>query len=78
MDESIKRKLTSRKFWIAVAGFVTALLTAFHVADGSIAQIVAIIMAFADIVIYVFAESYVDAQHTNDFYYINEVDNDKD
>lgn len=63
MNESIKRKLTSRKFWIAVAGFITAILIACNVDKGSIAQVTAIIMAFADIIVYVFAESYVDGQH---------------
>ena len=63
MNENIKRKLTSRKFWIAVAGFITAILAACNVDEGSVAQVTAIIMAFADIIVYVFAESYVDAQH---------------
>lgn len=63
MNENIKRKLTSRKFWIAVAGFITAILVACNVDDNSIAQVTAIIMAFADIIVYVFAESYVDGQH---------------
>ena len=29
--ETIIRKITSRKFWIALVAFVTALLTAFNV-----------------------------------------------
>lgn len=66
MNENFKRKLTSRKFWLAVTAFITAILTAFHVEEGSIAQVVAIVMAFADIITYVFAESYVDAQHKGD------------
>lgn len=63
MSESIKRKLTSRKFWIAVTGFITAILVAFNVSENSIAQVSAIIMAFADIIVYVFSEAYVDGQH---------------
>lgn len=55
-----KRKLTSRKFWVAVCGFVTALLTAFNV--GSEAEkITAVIMAFATLIGYVLAEGLVDA-----------------
>lgn len=63
MSEQIKKKLTSRKFWIAVAGFITAILVAWNVDDNSIGQVTAIIMGFADIIVYVFAESYVDGQH---------------
>ena len=44
--ETIIRKITSRKFWIALVAFVTALLTAFNVPDASAAQITSIIMAF--------------------------------
>lgn len=66
MKQNIIRKLTSRKFWLAVVAFIVAILTAFNVEEGSIAQVTAIIMAFADIIIYVFAESYVDSQHVGD------------
>ena len=33
----IIRKLTSRKFWIAVVGFITPLLLAFGVAESDVA-----------------------------------------
>ena len=32
--EDIIRKLTSRKFWVALIGFITALLVAFNVYSG--------------------------------------------
>ena len=38
-----KQKLSSRKFWAAVAGFVTAILVAFNVENGTVEQITAII-----------------------------------
>ena len=56
-----KKKLTSRKFWMAIVGFVTPLLLAFGVAEAEVTQIVAIIMAGADVVAYVIAEGLVDA-----------------
>ena len=56
-----KSKLTSRKFWMAVVAFVTPLLLAFGVAEDSVTQVVAIIMAGADVVAYVVAEGLVDA-----------------
>ena len=48
--QDIIRKLTSRKFWIAVVGFITPLLLAFGVAEASVTQVTAIIMARADVV----------------------------
>ena len=56
-----KRKLTSRKFWMALVAFITPLLLAFGVAENEVTQIVAIIMAGADVVAYIIAEGLVDA-----------------
>jgi phosphate/sulfate permease len=56
-----KKKLTSRKFWMAIVAFVTPLLLAFGVTENEVAQIVGIIMAGADVVAYIIAEGLVDA-----------------
>jgi hypothetical protein len=56
-----KRKLTSRKLWMAIVAFVTPLLLAFGLAETEVSQIVAIIMAGADVVAYIIAEGMVDA-----------------
>ena len=56
-----KRKLTSRKFWMAVAAFITPLMLAFGMAENTVTQVVAIIMAGADVVAYILAEGMVDA-----------------
>ena len=60
-QNDIIRKLTSRKFWIAVVGFITPLLLAFGVAESDVAQVTAIITAGADVVIYLLAEGMADA-----------------
>ena len=57
-----KRKLTSRKFWLALAGFVAPLLTAFGVSGETAAEVSAIIMAGAAVVAYIIAEGFVDAK----------------
>ena len=64
----IIKKLTSRKFWIAVIGFVTPLLLAFGVAEDTTAQVTAIIIAGADVLGYLLAEGLTDAAaaKTND------------
>lgn len=56
-----KRKLTSRKFWTAVVGFVTPLLLAFGVAESDSTQITAIIMAGGTLIAYIIGEGMVDA-----------------
>ena len=43
-----KQKLTSRKFWMAVVGFITPLLLGFGVAEDSVTQVTTIIIAGAD------------------------------
>lgn len=59
-----KRKLTSRKFWMAVVAFITPLMLAFGVAEDNVTQVVAIVMAGADVLAYIIAEGMVDASNT--------------
>lgn len=56
-----KRKLTSRKFWAAVVGFVTPTLMAFGVADNTVTQVAGIIMAGATLIAYIIGEGLADA-----------------
>ena len=58
-----KRKLTSRKFWLAVIGFVTALLVAFNVDKLTVEQVVAIVSALGTLVAYIIGEGMTDAAH---------------
>lgn len=55
-----KRKLSSRKFWALLAGFISSLLVAFNVSDGSITQVTAVITAFGSIAVYILAEASID------------------
>lgn len=57
------KKLTSRKFWIALTGFITSLLIAFNVDSGSIEQITSIIMSGATLIAYILAEGFIDANN---------------
>lgn len=56
-----KQKLTSRKFWAAVIGFVTTLLVAFGVPNLQVEQVVAIITAGSTLIAYIIGEGMVDA-----------------
>ena len=69
MEEHIimdwKKKLTSRKFWMAVIAFITPLLLAFGMAEDTVTQVTAIIMAGADVLAYILAEGMVDAKNAS-------------
>jgi uncharacterized membrane protein len=56
-----KQKLTSRKFWAAVTGFVTAVLMVFRVDEMTIEQVIAIISASSVLIAYIIGEGIVDA-----------------
>lgn len=56
-----KRKLSSRKLWAAIVGFVTPLLLAFGVAEAVVTQVASIIMAGGVLIAYIFGESKADA-----------------
>lgn len=60
-----KRKLTSRKFWVALIGFISSLLVAFNVDSGSVEQITSIIMSGATLIAYILSEGFVDASNIN-------------
>ena len=57
-----KQKLSSRKFWVAVVGFVTSLAAAFGIGEATVGQITAIIMAGATLIAYILGESWVDSK----------------
>lgn len=57
------RKLTSRKLWLAVAGFVSGILVAFKIDAETIETISGLIMSGASVIAYVIAEGLVDAEH---------------
>ena len=56
-----KTKLTSRKFWVAVVGFVVPLLVAFGMTDNQAAEVASIIMAGANMIAYIIGEGMVDS-----------------
>ena len=58
------RKLTSRKFWAAVVGFVTPLMTMMQVSDSTAVQVTALIMAGGTLIAYIIGEGLTDAANT--------------
>ena len=56
-----KAKLTSRKFWMAVIGFVTGLLTYLGVGVEKSEQIGSLILMGASVLSYIIGEGLIDA-----------------
>ena len=61
MSENIKRKLSSRKLWLAIAAFVTSLILAFGGAQETATQVTGCIMAGAAVIAYILSEGWVDS-----------------
>ena len=56
-----KRKLTSRKFWAAIAEFTTMLIIALKGTQETAVQVTALIMAGASVVAYIIGEGLIDS-----------------
>lgn len=59
------RKLTSRKLWVAVAGFVAGLIVAFGGSEGTASTVSGCILQGASVLGYLLAEGLADASHGN-------------
>jgi uncharacterized membrane protein len=60
-----KSKLTSRKFWAAIVGFVSSVMAAFGATDNAVAQTAGVIMAGATVIAYIIGEGLVDANRND-------------
>ncbi len=56
-----KRKLSSRKFWAAMAGIVTGLAMVFGLDESTISSVAGAVVSVASVVSYIIAEGKVDA-----------------
>ena len=68
MNINWKRKLTSRKFWLSVAAFVSLLIIACGKDTTVAEQVSAIIMAGATVIGYVIGEGLTDATNIPEEY----------
>ena len=66
-----KEKLTSRKFWVAIAQFVSMLIIAFKGSQETATQVTAIIMAGAAVVAYIIGEGLRDAAQARNTTYVS-------
>ena len=58
---TILRKLSSRKLWVAIVGIAVGIAAAFGIEGNEYAEIAGIVTAAASVVTYIFGESRVDA-----------------
>lgn len=59
--ETLKRKLSSRKLWAAIAGVITGLAMVFGLDEGIITSVSGAVVSVASIVVYIITEGRVDA-----------------
>lgn len=70
-----KRKLTSRKFWVALIGLVSGLLLAFKVDAETVETVSGCIMSAASVIAYIIGEGMTDAGNgTTINYHLSEDD----
>lgn len=62
-----KQKLSSRKFWVALIGFISAILFAFNYAEADIERVTGVIMAGSTLIIYILTEGYVDSHREPEY-----------
>lgn len=60
-----KRKLTSRKLWVAVAGMVTGLILAFGGSEAAAETVSGCILSAASVIAYIIGEGLADAGHAS-------------
>ena len=57
-----KQKLTSRKFWAAVIGFVTTILVVLNYSEMQVEQVAGVISAAGVLIAYIIGEGFVDGK----------------
>ena len=57
---TILKKLTSRKFWAGLAGFIAPILLLFKLPENDVTTVTAMITSCGALIAYIFAETSVD------------------
>lgn len=60
--ETLKRKLSSRKLWAAVAGIVTGLAMVFGLDESVITSVAGAVVSVASVITYIITEGRIDAE----------------
>ena len=60
MSEKMRQKLTSRKFWAAVAAWITSIIACFGLSQDVTAQVTSIALGTIALIAYIVAETSID------------------
>lgn len=63
-----KRKLSSRKLWLAVAGFVAGIMVFLGRSESEASQVSALIMSAASVISYIISEGLIDSANAGYVY----------
>ena len=66
IKETLIRKLSSRKFWVCICGFVTSLMALLKYSESEAALVTSLITAAGCLIAYILSEGYVDAAGTGE------------
>lgn len=69
-----KTKLTSRKFWAAIAQFVAMMVVAFGGQQETATEVTALIMAGATVIAYIIGEGLIDAASAGNVWMLEDED----
>lgn len=58
----LAKKFSSRKFWVALTGFIASILIMFNLAETDITKVTAMITAGGSLVAFILAEGYIDGK----------------
>lgn len=59
--KDIVRKLSSRKFWACICGFVTSLMAMLRFSDDTTTAVISLITSAGCLIAYILSEGYIDA-----------------
>ena len=68
------RKLSSRKLWVAIAGFVSGLIMVFGGTETMASTVSGVILQGAAVLGYLIAEGLADSAHTSDVIEVDETE----
>lgn len=63
-----KRKLSSRKFWMAIAGLVSGIMIYCGKSESEAGQVTGLIMSVASVISYILCEGFIDAANAGYVY----------
>jgi phage shock protein PspC (stress-responsive transcriptional regulator) len=63
---NLRKKLSSRKLWAAIAGLVSGMAMVFGLDDNTISTISGAVTSVASVITYIIAEAQIDKSHIKD------------